>query len=310
MRSLSKLCLISIISLLVVACKSDATKEVIDEKNTTLTGTAEILVDDTVYPLLEDLKILFEEQYTKANIVLKSNSSDQILNALYNKEANMAIISRAFTKEENEYFMQSKRIADTTWFATDAIAFVVKKEVPDSTITHAQLINLLTNARQEQNGTNVVVFDNANSSSVDAVKNYTGINSIHKEVFYAAKNNVDVLKYVTSNSNAVGVIGINWLFQPSEDIKDLVKNVKVLAVENVNSKYNVRFVKPNQTNIADGSYPLRRRIYMVDLEGKRNLGLGFSSYIAGQIGQRVVLKSGLMPSRIPSREIVIRSNVE
>ena len=34
--------------------------------------------------------------------------------------------------------------------------------------------------------------------------------------------------------------------------------------------------------------------------------MGFASFVAGNIGQRIVLKSGLLPHEIPTREIRIR----
>jgi phosphate transport system substrate-binding protein len=33
--------------------------------------------------------------------------------------------------------------------------------------------------------------------------------------------------------------------------------------------------------------------------------MGFASFVAGDIGQRIILKSGLLPIRIPTRNITI-----
>jgi phosphate transport system substrate-binding protein len=37
--------------------------------------------------------------------------------------------------------------------------------------------------------------------------------------------------------------------------------------------------------------------------------MGFASFVAGDIGQRIILKSGLLPVRMPGRNI-IKSNVD
>jgi len=37
--------------------------------------------------------------------------------------------------------------------------------------------------------------------------------------------------------------------------------------------------------------------------------MGFGSFIAGDIGQRIVLKSGLMPVRTPGRKLKIRNEI-
>ena len=52
-------------------------------------------------------------------------------------------------------------------------------------------------------------------------------------------------------------------------------------------------------------YPLTRSLYVINCEGGTGLGTGFASFIAGERGQRIVLKSGLLPDSIPSREINI-----
>jgi phosphate transport system substrate-binding protein len=49
---------------------------------------------------------------------------------------------------------------------------------------------------------------------------------------------------------------------------------------------------------------------MINYQGFSGLGMGFASFIAGDIGQRIILKSGLMPIRLPSRNIIIRKGIE
>jgi phosphate transport system substrate-binding protein len=49
-----------------------------------------------------------------------------------------------------------------------------------------------------------------------------------------------------------------------------------------------------------------RNLYLVNCEGGPGPGTGFTSFVAGERGQRIVLKSGLLPDSIPSREVIIR----
>jgi len=37
--------------------------------------------------------------------------------------------------------------------------------------------------------------------------------------------------------------------------------------------------------------------------------MGFASFVAGDIGQRIILKSGLLPVRVPGRRINIRNEI-
>jgi phosphate transport system substrate-binding protein len=44
---------------------------------------------------------------------------------------------------------------------------------------------------------------------------------------------------------------------------------------------------------------------MVLAEGKSGLGTGFVSFVANHKGQRIILKLGLAPHKIPAREVEI-----
>jgi phosphate transport system substrate-binding protein len=64
-------------------------------------------------------------------------------------------------------------------------------------------------------------------------------------------------------------------------------------------------VLPSQSTLADGSYPLRREVYMILAEGKSGLGTGFVSFVANHKGQRIILKLGIAPHKVPAREVEI-----
>jgi phosphate transport system substrate-binding protein len=49
---------------------------------------------------------------------------------------------------------------------------------------------------------------------------------------------------------------------------------------------------------------------LLNFQGAKGLGMGFASYIAGENGQRILLKSGLSPIKFPSREINIKGSIE
>ena len=68
-----------------------------------------------------------------------------------------------------------------------------------------------------------------------------------------------------------------------------------------------RFFKPYQGYIADGTYPFKRTIYYISREAGTRLGTGFAAYLAGDIGQRIILKSGLVPATVPVRLVNISS---
>ena len=86
-------------------------------------------------------------------------------------------------------------------------------------------------------------------------------------------------------------------------MQKFVDNVNVLAVKGLKSD---GYYTPSQNNIAEGKYPLARDLYIINCEGFSGLGMGFASFVAGDIGQRIILKSGLLPIRIPTRKFTVK----
>src|SRR5690554_7122005 len=84
------------------------------------------------------------------------------------------------------------------------------------------------------------------------------------------------------------------MVQPDENLKESIKELRSLYVYNDSLK---QYFRPSQSTIADDTYPLVRTINIVDVQGKTGLGTGFASFAASDKGQRIVLKSGLMPVR-------------
>jgi phosphate transport system substrate-binding protein len=80
----------------------------------------------------------------------------------------------------------------------------------------------------------------------------------------------------------------------------------VLGVNNAKvDKGAKKYYKPSQSDIATGLYPLTRTLYVLNYEGRDGLGTGFANYVSAPDGQRIILKSGLLPVTIPPREIEI-----
>jgi phosphate transport system substrate-binding protein len=135
-------------------------------------------------------------------------------------------------------------------------------------------------------------------------KELAGIDKLPSTGIYALNSNADVIKYVNDNPGSVGVVGVNWMVQPPVELEPIVADLKILGVKNIAGRPGSdAYYKPNQNDIALEKYPLTRSLYIINCEGGAGLGTGFASFIAGERGQRIVLKSGLLPDSIPSREI-------
>ena len=265
-----------------------------------LTGKATIYVDETITPIVEDEVLVFESNYD-ANFTLVSKSESEVLNALFNKKAKIVIIARDLTKKELNVFDQMKIVPKITKFATDGIAFVSKKSSTDTLIALKEVIGFLKGDKSFK--IKGLVFDNSNSSTVRYMNDLAGTNVLNAKNVYSYNTNNEVLKFVSENDGMIGVVGVNWLSQPQPSMLPFISKINVLSVKGLTKE---GFFAPSQNNFAEGTYPLLRDLYIVNCQGATGLGMGLATFVAGDVGQRIVLKSGLLPQKIPTRSLNIK----
>lgn len=291
LKTLSGLLLVLV--LFVFACQDK-------NKETIIKGKATLFVDESIFPIVEDQQAVFETEYD-AKLKLITKSENEIINSLMNDTVKIAVLPRKLSNDELKAFVAKKINPKMTHFATDAVVFIRNKKSNDTLIALDDVINFMKG--NSVNGIKGLVFDNPNSSSVRLISELSGIKVTPQKNIYSFNTNSEVIKYVAENDGMIGVVGVNWLTQPPLDMQNNVDAVTVLSVKDKNKQ---DYIYPSQDNLAQGKYPLARDLYIINCQGYSGLGMGFASFLGGERGQRIVLKSGLLPVRMPSRKIVIR----
>lgn len=281
-----------------ISCKEDK-----DNKETILTGTTCILVDESVLPIIEDQVAVFESQYN-ATIKLLPQSEKESVQSFANNKAQTIILTRKLNMVERKLFKNRKIVPLETPFAIDAIALIKNNKTKDSIQDISEIVDFLKGSPTKIKG---LVFDNANSSNTRYFLELARLKNMPDTGVFSFKTNDEVIKYVSQNQGMIGIVGVNWIFQPSAATKKILENITVLSVKDKKAK---EYVYPSQENIAARKYPLARVLYSINCQGYDGLGIGFASFISGEIGQRIILKSGLAPLREPSRNISIRNKIE
>ncbi len=294
--------LFAVLIVVLVAFSCNQKKES-DKQDTILTGSVSILVDETILPVIEDQVMVFENQYN-AKIKLVSKSEMEIVKLLSEGKYDLAILTRSLSDGEAKVFDEKKIKPKETLLALDAIAFITNKADGNIKIDLKDIAAFMQGKNQSKFAG--LVFDNANSSTVAYMKRVAGVQQLPKEKVFSFNNNNEVIEFVSKNKGMIGVVGVNWLFQPLPEFQNIVDNVAVLEVKTKNGT----FVQPTQDQIGRQTYPATRIIKMLNYQGYSGLGMGFASFVAGEIGQRIILKSGLVPMRMPSRNIIVRKEIE
>ncbi len=140
-------------------------------------GSATVMVDETLLPIVEDQVAVFEGSYN-AKIKLVSKSESEIIVSLFNEKSGIAVLSRNLTEDENKIFAQKKIAPKITKFATDAIAFISNKTNNDTLVDLKEVVGFMQGKSSKIKG---LVFDNPNSSTVRYMKSLSGIESIPKK---------------------------------------------------------------------------------------------------------------------------------
>lgn len=296
---MKKTFVICISTLFLFSCKKD---NAASQRDTILQGKTSILVDQTLLPIIEDQVMVFESVYN-AKINLISQSEKESIIALFNKKADIVVLPRKLTTNEDKALKVKNIYPKTTVFAIDGIAFISNKNSNDTLITLQEVKDFMQGNNSKIKG---LVFDNPNSSTMSYVMEKSGVSEIPKKGVFSFSTNQEVIKYVAENNGMIGVLGINWITQPKPDMQQYIDKINVMYVKNNKNKY----IYPSQEYLADGVYPLARDLYIINCQGYEGLGMGFASFIAGEKGQRIIMQSGLAPKKMPSRKIVTRKSIE
>jgi phosphate transport system substrate-binding protein len=301
MFKISKFVIIGVVSVLFVRCNKSDTSN--NTKDSILKGSSSIFVDETLTPVIEDQVAIFESKYD-AKIKIVSKSEQEIIVDMCNAKSGIAVLTRNLTDKENKIFVKKKISPKITRFATDAIAFVASKNNKDTLIELKCVIDFMKGRQNSK--IKGLVFDNPNSSTVRFMYELAEIDGFPKNGVFSFKTNQEVIKFVAQNDGMIGIVGINWLTQPMPEMKAYINQVIILSVKGLKS---LQFYSPTQNNIAEGKYALARDLFIINTQGYSGLGMGFASFVAGDIGQRIILKSGLLPYTMPGRKIIIRNEI-
>ncbi|MDR1699121.1 MAG: substrate-binding domain-containing protein [Prevotellaceae bacterium] len=277
-------------------------------------GFITITTDESFTPIIDTQIMVFESIYPNANIHLIDTTEVAAIDMLVKDSVRLTIATRRLHEHEKAQLKEKKLFAQETKIALDAIALIINPENNDSLMsisTFREILNGSITKWQDINpnsklGDIRVVFDNPRSSTVRyAVDSILRGGSKLAANVYAQENNAEVVEFVSRNPSSIGVIGVNWIENPN-DTTNLSFNdrVRVMAMSNYANATPDNSFKPFQAYIVGFSdenggwnkYPMTREVYMLNTDPGMKLPTGFVNFVASDRGQRIILKSGLVPA--------------
>lgn len=279
-------------------------------------GNIKISVDES-FKLLYDTELYtFQSLYPDAKIKANYKPEGDVLADLMNDSVRTIVLTHDLTKQEKELLFAQKFVARTTKVAHDGLALIVNRNNPDTLLLMEQLEAIFRGKLLSWNQISAkfpsipinVVFDNNKSGNVRYIREKFSITGNFPPNCFAVNTNEEVIKYVENNRSALGIISVNWLSEKSDSVSNrFLKGITVMEV-GTSTETISNYSKPYQGYIAEASYPLCRDVYMISRETFAGLGTGFVTFVAGDKGQRIILKSGLVPATMPIRLIQVRKD--
>lgn len=284
--------------------------------DTYTSGVIEIAADESFRPIVQEEIDVFEGLFPLAGIVPRYTTEVEAVNLFLKDSVRLAVTTRPLTEEETNSFHSRKFFPRAIKLATDGLALIVNRRNPDSLISVRDFRRILTGEVRSWHelypasglGDICLVFDNKNSGTVRFA-----VDSICRGILLSAKNvkalrtNRQVIDYVSRTPGAIGVVGVNWLGNTGDTTRLSFRDeVRVMAVSTEDVATPANSYKPYQAYLFYGDYPLARSVYILLNDPRNALPWGFASFLTSGRGQRIILKSGLVPATQPVRVVDIK----
>lgn len=311
MKKVALLCLVLSLAIL-TSCNKQKKKMRTD---TPSSGEAFLAVDDCFKPIIDQEIDVFESMNPDAALIAVYDNEVAVINALLKDSIRLAITARELTQAEEQTIRNNNLIPRTQKLAVDGVALIINKENNDSLISVSTLKKIMTGEVKSWKEINpdskysniTVVFDNQNSSTVRFIKDSINRGEPLGEALRAQDNNTAVLDYVARTPNAIGVIGVCWVSNPADTTNlSFTSKVRVMSVSKSQEATQSNSYKPFAAYLALGEYPLIRDVFVIVTDLKETLPTGFVSFLISDRGQKIILKSGILPARRTYRIISVR----
>jgi phosphate transport system substrate-binding protein len=292
---------LSFVLLLTIACN----RKIEDIEAPTM-GKLTMLADESIRDIVQQEEEIFERNYPYAQLTILYTNEYDMFSRFMADSVDVAIATRTLTAEETDYLGKRQSIAHHYPFATGAVAFIANRNARDTTYTYENLKAKMA----DQSSGSIFVIENVKSGIAREVLQFINLPALPGH-FYALPSKKEVLAYVQAHDNAIGVIDYSDISDTDNSFtREVLESIRLLGVSRPQDSIQAGFVKPFQYNLQDRKYPFTRDLYVITKTGRSDVGIGFASFICGEIGQKIILKAGLLPKFQTERSLEINPSAD
>jgi phosphate transport system substrate-binding protein len=286
-----------------VACK----KKLKDKWEDTLhTGIIKIACDENFKNLMDAEIEVFEAHSNYLALINPIYSNEkEVISLLLDDSVRLALTTRVLNANEQKTVKERQMFVLTSLIAFDGIALITNKANPDSLIGLPTIKKMLTGDITEWSqinpdsplGTIRVIFDDNQSSILRYVVDSITKGESLSPNLYALNSTNELIEKVCELPNAIGILEFNKI---SNEVKwktsGLQDKLRIVRIGKEEKATLQNTFLPYTGDIKSEDYPLWRPVYVLLSDPRSGLSSGFSIFLAHDVGQTVILKSGLLPA--------------
>ncbi len=271
-------------------------------KNTPTSGTLEINYEDGLKHIMQTQLYTFKETYPNANFVTKTFPDNICIQNLFNNTCQAILISRGLTTQELNKFTQNNITVQGSKVGCSAVIFIANKSFETDFLFNEDIVTILKN-QNKLSHKYFFYLENSKTSNAYFLRDSIA-KTKHIYNCFNAKCIDSLLLILQQNENCIGICDYAWLSETaSVRVKNILKYIKILAIANAN---DTQAYFPDVSNIALRRYPYIKSLYVYRRGGDFSLSKGLETFIAGPIGQAMILKQGIYPNRQEERKVGIK----
>lgn len=285
-------------------------------KQQSTSGELFLIVDENISPVIKRASEEFIRLNKEAKMNLKVKTSNEVIADLVNGDAKTVISSRDFSVSEKELIEQNKIDIKKNVFALDGLGVIVNPNNSIRKATFKEIKKVFSGEISDwkdldgdnkdlYKGKIKVFIARKNSVTHDFFKEKV-LNGIdYSKASQICSTSSQILDEIRKNDNAIGFITMGWITKSQDTLDSTIKALKIAGVDN-EGRMSYEYVGFHQAYIADRSYPLVMEAFIMSRDFSMNLSIGFTSFMLGYDGQKIVLVSGLVPVTQPIKIIQLK----
>ena len=295
------------LSLVLFSFPSCRKKEMKDKWNDTLrSGIIKVASDENFEPMMEAQVNSFEAHHDyQAIIVPVYDNEKNVIRLLIEDSVRLAVSSRNLNAAEKAELESRNAYVKTFLIAFDGIALITNTMNQDSLMSISTIRKILTGEITEWSQINPkttlgavrVLFDSGNSGILRyAVDSIAGRGEDVSGNLYALNSSLEVLEKVIEMPNTIGLIGVSFLSdEVRPELRELNKNIRILRISREEKPTLANSYLPYAGDIRLENYPFWRPVYALLTDPRGGLSSGFTVFLSQEVGQKIMLHSGLFP---------------